>query len=46
MGDHETTVRSKFVAIRPVMDARVTLLWAGTEGEALGDGGIAIVECL
>lgn len=44
MSDHETTVRTKFLALRPVMNERVTRLWAGAEAEALGDGGIAIVE--
>jgi hypothetical protein len=29
--------------VRPVMDERVTRLWAGAEADALGDGGIAIV---
>ena len=40
----EQTIRAKFVALRPVMDERVTRLWAGAEADALGDGGIAIVE--
>src|SRR3982751_5998107 len=44
MADEETTVRGKFVALRPVMDERLTRLWAGAEADALGDGGIAIVE--
>jgi hypothetical protein len=44
MPDDETTVRGKFVALRPVMDERLTRLWAGAEADALGDGGIAIVE--
>src|SRR6195256_6160513 len=44
MSDDETTVRGKFVALRPVMDERLTRLWAGAEADALGDGGIAIVE--
>ena len=39
----EHTIRAKFVALHPVMDERVTRLWAGAEAEALGDGGIAIV---
>ena len=39
----EQTIRAKFVALRPVMDERVTRLWAGAEADALGDGGIAIV---
>ena len=37
-------VRSKFVALQPVMDERLTRLWAGAEADALGEGGIAIVE--
>ena len=44
MLDDETTVRGKFVALRPVMDERLTRLWAGAEADALGEGGIAIVE--
>jgi DDE family transposase len=44
MPDDETTVRGKFVALRPVMDERLTRLWAGAEADALGEGGIAIVE--
>ena len=41
--DEEQTVRTKFDALRSVMDERVTRLWAGAEADALGDGGIAIV---
>jgi hypothetical protein len=44
MSDDEATVRGKFVALRPVMDERLTRLWAGAEADALGEGGIAIVE--
>jgi hypothetical protein len=44
MLDDETMVRGKFVALRPVMDERLTRLWAGAEADALGEGGIAIVE--
>jgi hypothetical protein len=44
MVDHETIVRTKFLALSPVMDERLTRLWAGAEADALGDGGIAIVE--
>ena len=40
----EQVIRTKFVALRPVMDERVTRLWAGAEADALGDGGIAIVR--
>jgi hypothetical protein len=38
------TVRSKFLALKPVMDERMTRLWAGAEADALGHGGIAVVE--
>ncbi len=44
MVDHETIVRTKFLALSPVMDERLTRLWAGAEADALGEGGIAIVE--
>ena len=44
MFDDETMVRGKFVALRPVMDERLTRLWAGADADALGEGGIAIVE--
>ena len=38
------TIRTKFNSLRPVLDERVARLWAGAEAEAIGDGGIAIVE--
>lgn len=38
------TIRSKFQALRPVMDERLTRLWAGAEADALGTGGITLVE--
>ena len=41
--DEEHAVRTKYLALRPVMNERVTRLWAGAEADALGDGGIAIV---
>jgi len=44
MVDDEITIRTKFTALRPVMDERLTRLWAGAEADALGDGGIAVVE--
>jgi hypothetical protein len=44
MVDDEIAIRTKFTALRPVMDERLTRLWAGAEADALGDGGIAIVE--
>src|SRR5262245_62063320 len=37
------TIRSKFEALRPVMDERMRRLWAGAEAQALGWGGIACV---
>jgi len=37
-------IRTKFLALRPAMDERLTRLWAGAEAEALGEGGISIVE--
>jgi hypothetical protein len=37
-------IRAKFLSLQPVMDERLTRLWAGAEAEAIGDGGIAIVE--
>ena len=36
-------VRAKYKQLRHVMDERVTRLWAATEAEALGYGGIATV---
>ena len=44
MVNEETTVRTKFVALSPVMDERMTRLWAGAEADAVGDVGIALVE--
>jgi hypothetical protein len=41
--DEEQTIRTKFEALRAVMDERVTRLWAGAEADALGAGGIAVV---
>jgi hypothetical protein len=37
-------IRAKFLSLQPVMDERLKRLWAGAEAEAIGDGGIAIVE--
>jgi len=43
--DHVKTIREKYRALGPVMDERVQRLWAATEAEALGRGGItAVVE--
>lgn len=36
-------IRAKFLALRPVLDERLTRLWAGAEAEAVGDGGITAV---
>ena len=36
-------IRAKFRALKPVMDERLTRLWAGAEAEAIGEGGITIV---
>src|SRR5712692_9047579 len=36
-------IRAKYRRLRRVMDERVTRLWAATEAEALGYGGIATV---
>jgi hypothetical protein len=44
MVDQEAAGRTKFLALRPVLNERLSRLWAGAEAEALGDGGIAIVE--
>ncbi len=38
------SIRAKFLALKPAMDERLTRLWAGAEAEALGEGGISIVE--
>jgi hypothetical protein len=37
------TVRAKYLRLRHVMDERVARLWAATEADALGYGGIATV---
>jgi hypothetical protein len=42
--DATESIRTKFVSLKPVMDERMTRLLAGAEAEALGPGGIAIVE--
>jgi hypothetical protein len=38
-----TLIRAKFLALKPVMDERLTRLWAGAEAEAIGAGGITLV---
>jgi hypothetical protein len=40
----EDEVRQKFDALSPVMDERLTRLWAAAEADVLGRGGIALVE--
>jgi hypothetical protein len=40
---HVTLIRAKFLALKPVMDERLTRLWAGAEAEAIGTGGITLV---
>jgi hypothetical protein len=42
--DQEANVREKFRALAPVMDERMTRLWVAAEAQALGHGGIALVE--
>src|SRR5437660_7056030 len=44
MANRMEIVRAKFQALRPVLDERIARLWAGAEAEAIGEGGIAIVE--
>lgn len=40
----EADVRRKYEALSPLMDERMRRCWAGVEADALGEGGIAIVE--
>jgi len=40
----EEKIRAMFIALEPVMDERVRRLWAGAEADAIGRGGIALVE--
>jgi hypothetical protein len=44
MANEVAIIRTKFQSLQPVMDERLTRLWAGAEADALGEGGIAIVE--
>ena len=44
MASEVESVRTKFQLLGPLLDERLTRLWAGAEAEALGLGGIAIVE--
>jgi hypothetical protein len=41
--DEVERIRSKYKQLRSVMDERVTRLWAASEAQALGHGGIAAV---
>jgi len=43
MASEVEVIRVKFESLRPVMDERLTRLWAGAEADAIGPGGIAIV---
>lgn len=38
------TIHAKFLSLKPAMNERLTRLWAGAEAEAIGKGGIALVE--
>jgi hypothetical protein len=40
----EAEIRAKYEALKPVMDERMSRLWAGAEADAIGEGGIAAVE--
>ena len=40
----ESTIVEKFEALAPFMDERLTRLWAGTEAQALGRGGLAVLQ--
>lgn len=40
----EQEIRRKYEALSPLMDERMRRCWAGVEADAIGDGGIAIVE--
>jgi Rhodopirellula transposase DDE domain len=39
----QETIKQKFEQLRPVMDERVCRLWAATEAQALGWGGVTLV---
>ncbi len=36
-------IRAKYLALKPALDERLARLWAGSEAEAIGEGGITIV---
>ena len=40
---NESEIRMKFEALSPAMSERMRRLWAGSEAEAYGDGGLAAV---
>ena len=40
----ERTIRKKFKTLAPFMDEKVRRLWAGTESEAFGRGGVTAVQ--
>jgi hypothetical protein len=40
----EDEIRRKYAALSPLMDERMRRCWAGVEADAIGDGGIALVE--
>jgi transposase len=40
----QTTLRAKFIGMRPTFTERSRRLWAATEARALGHGGVAAVE--
>src|SRR6266542_1568018 len=40
----EAEIRAKYEALNPVMDERMSRLWAAAEADAIGGGGIAEVE--
>jgi hypothetical protein len=41
--DAEKMVRKKWLRLKPSLDERMKRLWAGTEAEAIGYGGVALV---
>jgi hypothetical protein len=36
-------IRARYLALKPALDERLARLWAGSEAEAIGEGGITIV---
>jgi Rhodopirellula transposase DDE domain len=44
MANEVERIRTKFQLLKPILDERLTRLWAGAEAEALGLGGITLVE--